>query len=169
MHLIFVVTWFAGLFYVPRLLVYQIETYSKNATEKKILLPQLRLMTQRLWYIITWPSAILTVTFAIWLLLLNPAWLSTGWMQVKLGFVALLIVYQFYTQKLYRISSKQELTWTSNRMRLYNEVPTVVLFAVVFLAIVKNAVNWIYGVAGIFALIVLLMLLFKIYQRTRKG
>ncbi len=169
LHLIFVITWFAGLFYVPRLFVYQIETYSKEVDVKKILLPQLRLMTMRLWYIITWPSAILAVGFAIWLLILNPGWLSTSWMQVKLGFVALLVVYQLYTQKIYKESSQRELSWSSNRMRLYNEVPTIVLFAVVFLAILKSAVNWIYGVVGIFGLIILLMLLFKIYQRTRKG
>jgi len=59
LHLIFVVTWFAGLFYIPRLFIYHLEALEKPSPEREILAKQFRLMTRRLWYIITWPSAIL--------------------------------------------------------------------------------------------------------------
>ena len=93
LHLIFVITWFAGLFYIPRLFVYQIEAFYKPSPEKEILGKQLKLMAKRLWFIITWPSAILAVIFAIWLLILAPAFLQQSWMHVKLLFVFLLILY----------------------------------------------------------------------------
>ena len=92
LHLIFVVTWFAGLFYIPRLFIYHIEAAEKPSPDKEILSGQLKLMTKRLWYIITWPSAILSTIFAVWLLLLIPAWLEQPWMHIKLFFVVLLIV-----------------------------------------------------------------------------
>ena len=76
LHLIFVVTWFAGLFYIVRLFVYQIEANEKPSPEKEILLQQYKIMTYRLWYIITWPSASLATLFAIWLLVLMPDELS---------------------------------------------------------------------------------------------
>ena len=93
LHLIFVITWFAGLFYIPRLFIYQIEAFYKPSPEKEILGKQLKLMAKRLWFIITWPSAILATLFAIWLLFLIPIWLEQGWMHVKLGFVVLLFWY----------------------------------------------------------------------------
>jgi len=65
LHLIFVITWFAGLFYIPRLFVYQIEAFHKSSPEKEILGKQLKLMSKRLWFIIAWPSAILATLFAI--------------------------------------------------------------------------------------------------------
>ena len=87
LHLIFVITWFAGLFYIVRLFVYQIEANDKPSPEKEILQKQYKIMTYRLLYIITWPSAVLAVAFAIWLLILMPVWLQQPWMHVKLGFV----------------------------------------------------------------------------------
>ena len=90
LHLIFVITWFAGLFYIPRLFIYHIEATQKPEPEKSILANQLKLMTKRLWFIITWPSAILASLFAFLLLHLAPGWLSQDWMLVKLGFVVLL-------------------------------------------------------------------------------
>jgi putative membrane protein len=97
LHLIFVITWFAGLFYVPRIFIYHIEATKKTATEKEILTAQLKLMAKRLWYIITWPSAILAIIFGSWLLVLAPYWLEQPWMHAKLGFVFLLVVYQLKT------------------------------------------------------------------------
>src|SRR5690606_39555878 len=91
LHLIFIITWFAGLFYIPRLFVYQIEASQKPSPEREILGKQLKLMAKRLWFIITWPSAILAVVFATVLLTLQPIWLLQSWMHVKLGFVLLLI------------------------------------------------------------------------------
>src|SRR5690606_12497094 len=90
LHLIFVITWFAGLFYIPRLFVYQIEASQKASPEKEILGKQLKLMAKRLWFIITWPSAVLATLFAVILLILQPVWLQQGWFHLKLAFVVLL-------------------------------------------------------------------------------
>ncbi|WP_415224724.1 CopD family protein [Psychroserpens sp.] len=167
LHLIFIVTWFAGLFYIPRLFVYQIEAFYKPSPDKEILGKQLKLMTKRLWNIITWPSAILATLFAIWLIVLQPIWLEQSWMQVKLVFVALLILYHLKTHQYYKQLQNDDVRKTSNFMRLWNEGATFILFAVVFLVILKSAINWIFGVVGIIILGILLMLGFKIYKKIR--
>jgi protoporphyrinogen IX oxidase len=167
LHLIFVITWFAGLFYIVRLFVYQIEANEKSSPEREILLTQYKIMTYRLWYIITWPSAILAVIFAIWLLILMPTWLQMPWMQVKLGFVFLLFLYHFKCHQIYTQLQKDKFKHSSNFMRLWNEGATIILFAVVFLVVLKNAFNWIFGVLGIFLVSILIMLGFKWYKRIR--
>jgi len=167
LHLIFVITWFAGLFYIPRLFVYQIEASHKPSPEKEILGKQLKLMAKRLWNIITWPSAILATVFAIWLIVLMPSWLQQPWMHVKLTFVVLLIIYHIQTHVYYKQLQNDVVKKTSNYMRLWNEGATFILFSVVFLVILKNAFNWVFGVIGILVLGVLLMLGFKVYKRIR--
>jgi putative membrane protein len=168
LHLIFVITWFAGLFYIVRLFVYQIEANDKLSPEKEILQNQYKIMTYRLWYIITWPSAVLATLFAIWLLLLMPDWLQMPWMHVKLGFVVLLIGYQLKCHQIYNQLQRNEVKYSSNFMRIWNEGATIILFAVVFLVILKNAFNWIYGVVGIFLFSILIMLGFKFYKKIRE-
>lgn len=168
LHLIFIVTWFAGLFYIPRLFVYQIEAHQEEEPARAILLKQLKLMTSRLWYIISWPSAVLATLFALWLIYINPGIVQASWMQVKLGFVVLLIIYHLKTHFIFKELENDVIKWTSNGMRLYNEGATLILFAVIFLVILKSAINWIYGLVGLFALAGLLMILFKIYKRYRK-
>ncbi|WP_298424168.1 CopD family protein [uncultured Kordia sp.] len=168
LHLIFVVTWFAGLFYIPRLFVYQIEAFHKPSPEKEILGKQLKLMAKRLWFIISWPSAILATIFAIGLLILRPVWLEFGWMHVKLGFVFLLFLYHIKTHQMYKQLQRDDVRYTSSFMRIWNEGATFILFAVVFLVILKSTINWIFGVVGIFVLGILLMLGFKLYKRIRE-
>ena len=168
LHLIFVITWFAGLFYIVRLFVYQIEANDKPSPEKEILQKQYKIMTYRLWYIITWPSAILATLFAIWLLLLMPVWLQMPWMHVKLGFVFVLFLYHGKCQQIYNHLQKDEVKYSSGFMRLWNEGATIILFAVVFLVILKNAFNWIYGVLGIFLFSIIIMLGFKFYKKIRE-
>lgn len=167
LHLIFVITWFAGLFYIPRLFIYHIEAQDKDSTEGEILSNQFKIMTKRLWFIITWPSAILATLFAIILLILQPVWLQQDWMHVKLAFVLLLFVYHFKCHQIFRQLQRNVFKWSSNQMRLFNEGSTLILFSVVFLVILKNSLNWIFGVAGIFVLGILLMLGIKIYKRIR--
>lgn len=167
LHLIFIVTWFAGLFYIPRLFVYHIEAAAKTEPEKTILTTQLKLMTKRLWYIITWPSGILASIFAFWMLFLMPVWLELDWMQVKLGFVVLLFAYHFKCHLIFKEMQNDVIKWTSNQMRLWNEGTTLILFSVIFLVIVRDAINWIFGVLGIFVLAAMLMLGIKIYKRIR--
>lgn len=167
LHLIFVVTWFAGLFYIPRLFIYHIEASEQPSPEREILTKQFKLMAKRLWYIITWPSAILCTFFALWMLHLNPGLINMPWMQVKLGFVVLLFVYHFKCHQIFKQLQRDEVKYTSKFMRIWNEVATLILFSVVFLAILKNAFNWIYGVIGILVLGMLLMLGINLYKRIR--
>jgi len=167
LHLIFVVTWFAGLFYIPRLFIYHIEANQKSSPEKEILTRQLKLMTKRLWFIITWPSAVLATFFAIWLLILYPSWLQQPWMHIKLVFVLLLIAYHLKNHQIFKQLQRDEVRYTSKFMRIWNEGATLILFAVVFLVILKGTFNWIFGVVGIIGLGVLLMLGIKLYKRIR--
>lgn len=171
LHLIFVVTWFAGLFYIVRLFVYQIEAAGKSSPEKEILQNQYKLMSYRLWYIITWPSAILASLFAFWMLFftdLGNSWLQMRWMHVKLAFVFLLYLYHLKCHQIFKQLQRDEIKHTSNFMRLWNEGATIILFSVVFLVVLKNAVNWIFGVIGIIVFSVLIMLGYRFYKRIRE-
>lgn len=165
LHLIFIVTWFAGLFYIPRLFIYHIEAAAKTSPEKEILTTQLKLMTKRLWNIITWPSAILSTIFAIWLLVLQPIWLQEPWMHVKLGFVVLLFLYHLKNHQIFKQLQRDEVNYTSKYMRIWNEGATLILFAVIFLVVLKSAFNWIFGIVGIVILGILLMLGIRLYKR----
>ena len=166
-HLIFVITWFAGLFYIPRLFVYQIEAFEKPSPDKEILGKQLKLMAKRLWYIITWPSAILALIFGLILFYMNPSLIYFDWMQVKIGFIVLLIIYHLKTQQYYTQLQNDNVKKSSSFMRIWNEGATFILFAVIFLVILKSAINWIWGIIGIVVLGILIMLGFKVYKNMR--
>ncbi len=168
LHLIFVITWFAGLFYIVRLFVYQIEANEKPSIEREILLKQYKIMTYRLWYIITWPSAILASVFAFWLLYENSGLLYADYFRVKLVFVFLLYVYQLKCHQIYKQLQNDKFNYSSNFMRIWNEGATIILFAVVFLIIVKSAINWVFGVIGIILFSILIMLGFKFYKKIRE-
>ena len=171
LHLIFVITWFAGLFYVVRLFVYHAEAKQKPQPEQDILIKQYQLMQYRLWYIITWPSAVLASIFGFWLIFFTPngkTWLQMPWMHVKLGFVFLLYIYHAKCHQFYLQLQKNEVKKSSNFFRLWNEGATLILFAVVFLVILKSAINWIYGMVGIFVFSILIMLGFKFYKKIRE-
>jgi len=167
LHLIFVVTWFAGLFYEPRLFIYHIEASKKSSPAKEILENQLKIMSRRLWYIITWPSAILATMFAIWLLVLMPALLYQSWMLIKTVFIFLLYAYHLKTHQMFLELQRDKIRYSSNFMRIWNEGATLFLFAIVFLAIVKSAIDWVFMVLGTFGLIVLLIVAIKLYKRLR--
>ncbi len=169
LHIIFIVTWFAGLFYAIRLFIYQTETKEKGSPEKEILQAQYKIMSKRLWTIITWPSAIITLILAT-LLLLSPAglvFLKQPWMHIKLLFVLLLYIYQFMSHKLYRQLQNNDIRYTSGQLRMWNEVATIILFSVVFLVVLKTTMGWVFGVTGIVGLMIFLMLGIKLYKRIR--
>ncbi len=167
LHLIFVITWFAGLFYMPRLFVYHIEASHKPEPDRSILSTQLKLMSRRLWYIITWPSAVLATFFAAWLLWLMPQWLSQQWMLIKLVFVALLVAYHLKTHLIFIAFSKDQIRYSSSAMRLWNEGATLILFAIIFLVMLRNSMGWVFGVLGLVGLSVLLLLGIRFYKRVR--
>ena len=101
LHLIFIVTYFAGLFYVPRLMMYFVEASMLSKNESKVLMPRLKIMMNRLWKIITVPSAILTLVFGLWLLILMPALITQTWMILKLFLIFLLVLYHIKTNLIY--------------------------------------------------------------------
>ena len=169
LHLIFVITWFAGLFYIPRLFIYHIEASKKTKQEADILIPQLKIMAKRLWYIITWPSAILSIIFAFWLLLLIPSWIAHSWMHIKLTFVVLLIAYHLKTHQIFLKLQKDKIVYTSMFMRIWNEGATLLLFAIVFLVILKDSFHWVFGLFGILGLGVILVLGIRLYKKIRIG
>jgi len=168
LHIIFVVTWFAGLFYIVRLFIYHVEAEDKEEPAKEILQTQYKLMSKRLWYIITWPSAILASVFAFWMLLLQPGYLTEIWMHVKLSFVFALYFYHAGCQKIYTQLQNDTIKYTSFKLRIWNEVATLLLFAIVFIVVLKSAISWIWGVVGIVLFGILLMLSIKLYKRIRE-
>ena len=168
LHIIFMVSWFAGLFYIVRLFIYHTEAQEKSEQEKDILSAQFKIMEKKLWWIITTPAMILTLVFGISMLIVNPALLKMPWMHLKLTFVALLLVYHFKSQLIMGKMHKNIFKWSSNKLRLWNEVATLALVAIVFLVSMKNSLNWIYGTVGFFAVAVALMIAIKIYKRYRK-
>ena len=165
LHIIFIVTWFSGMFYIVRLFIYNTEAAEKTDPEREVLLAQCRIMIRRLWLGITWPSAILTLIFGPWI------WIMIGntpdWLWVKLLFVVLLYLYHFSLHLLYREQVKGIFRFSSQKLRIWNEVATLLLFAIVFLASVKQSMSWIFGLAGIISLVVILMLGIRIYKKLR--
>ncbi|MBK0401677.1 CopD family protein [Adhaeribacter sp. BT258] len=168
LHIIFVVTWFAGLFYIVRLFIYFAEAADKPEPEKSILQTQFKLMQKRLWYGITWPSAILTLLFGVWMLYLYTGFQNIpGWLWLKIAFVAGLFLYQFSCQKIFRQQQNDLVKQTSTQLRIWNEVATLFLFAIVFLVVLKSSLNFIWGVVGLVLFGVILMLAIRIYKKLR--
>lgn len=167
-HIIFIVTWFAGLFYMPRLFVYIIEAHSKPETEKNILVKQLNLMSSRLWYIITWPSAIITLGLGAALLIDQPHWLQFGFMHIKLTLVGLLYVYHISLHVIYKQLTQNVVRYTSQQMRAWNEVGTLFLISIVFLIVLKDAISMLWGILGLVGLSVIMMIAIKFYKKYRK-
>jgi len=166
-HIIFVVCWMAGLFYMVRLFVYHTEAQEKPEPDRKILSDQFEIMERKLWYIITVPSMFLVLAAGITMLILVPGWLKQPWMQIKLCFVVGLLVYHFICQSKMKQMAKGIYTWTSTKLRIWNEVATIILFAIVFLAVLKDGISWIFGVVGIIVLSMILMSAVKIYKYYR--
>lgn len=131
-HIISLVAWFAGLFYLPRLFVYH------ATTSDSISLARFKLMESRLYYGITWPAALLTTVLGVILISYNTSYyLHAGWMQIKLILVVLLWVYHlacgYFLKQFARDNNKRSALF----FRIYNEAPTVFLIAIVLLVVVK--------------------------------
>jgi len=168
LHIIFVVTWFAGLFYIVRLFIYQTEAMGKPEPERSILGAQLKLMARRLWWGITWPSAVLTLVLGIWVLSYRWGYLELGFMQAKLGFVLLLYLYHFKCHQIFKKLQVGKITWNSNQLRIWNEAATVLLFAIVFLIVLKSMADMVWGMLGLLMLSGLLFLGIKLYRKRRE-
>ena len=166
MHIIFIVTWFAGLFYMVRLFVYSAESNTKSEPERTILLRQFGIMQKRLWYGITWPSAILTLIFGTWIGILYGS-LPT-WLLVKLFFVLGLFIYHLSLQSIFSQQQKENFKWSSQKLRMWNEVATLFLIAIVMLAVVKELLSVVWSLAVLVAFTFLLLLAIRVYKKYRK-
>lgn len=168
-HIIFVVSWMAGLFYGVRLFIYHTEANDKPELEKNILQKEFAKIEARLWNIITIPAMCLTVLAGGLMYFTHFDFLITqNWMFVKLGFVVLLLIYHFICQNIMKQLRKGIFKYSSNQLRLWNEVATILLVAIVFTVILKSAVNWIYGLIGLIIFSAIIMAAVKIYKKYRE-
>ncbi len=174
LHIIFIVTWFAGLFYMPRLLIYSTEAAVRPQLERKVLRDQFAIMMKRLWLGITWPSAIITLVLGS-VMLFHGGWhrvlfTEAGlWITIKLGFVIALYGYHFFIHRLWKDVSNNQFRLTSDQLRIWNEVATVFLVAIVMLAVVRQAMGLVWGLGGLLLLIVILMATIMIYRKIRRA
>lgn len=166
-HIIFIVTWFAGLFYMPRLFVYITEANDKREPEKSILIKQLTMMASRLWYGITWPSAIITLAMGTAMLINQPEYLTQGFMHIKLTLVFFLYLYHFSLQYILNQIKKGISKYSSQQLRFWNEVSTLFLIAIVFLIVLKNTLSMLWGLAGLLIVALLIVAGIKIYKKKR--
>jgi len=166
-HIIFVVSWMAGLFYIVRLFIYHVEANDRPEAERLTLQAQFEIMQHKLWYIITTPAMGLSVLAGIGMIWLNPDLLTMNWMLVKLLFVVGLLIYHFMCQHIMNKLKQGVFIWTSTQLRLWNELATIFLVAIVFTVILKSAVDWIYGLTGLIAFSAVIMSAVKIYKYYR--
>jgi len=166
MHIIFIITWFSGMFYIVRLFIYNREAEEKNEPEKSILQNQFNIMIKRLWFGITWPSAILSFIFGCWMLYLFGSYPS--WLIVKLGFVMGLFLYHFSLHHIYKQQIKGKFKYSSQQLRIWNEVSTIFLIAIIFLVVVKQGISLVYGLIGLLLFIIIIMFSISLYKNIRR-
>jgi protoporphyrinogen IX oxidase len=167
LHLIFMVTWFAGLFYLVRLFVYHREAETKPSPVKEALQEQYAIMERRLYRIITFPGMVLTVLFGTLLIIANPNYLDL-WLYVKLGMVLLLIVYTLYCGELIKDLKEGTCTLKPFHFRLLNEAPTLLLFGIITLAVFKNMTDFLLVFAALVGLGILLFIAARLYKAARE-
>ncbi len=167
LHIIFIVTWFSGMFYIVRLFIYNTEAGEKDEPEKSILQRQFSIMIKRLWFGITWPSAILTLILglSVWHMLgVTPTWLI-----IKLCFVAGLFIYHLSLHKIYQQQMKGVFNYSSQKLRIWNEVATIFLVAIVMLVVVKQNMSVVWGLLGLVLFVIVLMSAIRLYKIIRSG
>ncbi len=167
LHIIFVVTWFAGLFYIVRLFIYNCEAQDKSETERIILQQQFSIMIKRLWFGITWPSCVLTLIFGSWLILYNLP--VPGWLWIKLGFVIGLLLYHLSLHVIYTQQKNGIFKHNAQQLRVWNEVATIFLVAIVMLVVVRSSLGLLWGMAGLIGFVFVLMMSINIYKKYRKS
>jgi len=168
LHIVGVVVWFAGLFYLVRLFIYHREAEDLEPALRAPFQAQYALMEKRLANIITTPGMVVAVSMAIGLLVSNPAWLHQGWMHAKLAFVAALLAYHVFCYRLMGQLQDGRCGWSPKQLRALNELPTLLLVIVVMLVVFKNqfptgAATWF-----IVALVVFMAASIQFYARWRR-
>ena len=169
MHIVGFTAWFAGLFYLVRMFVYHTEAFDKESPEKEILIKQFNTMQWRVYKIICNPAMILTLSFGTAMLVFNPGYLQMPWLHVKLTLLVLLIGYHHYCKTIIKKLEKGRTGFTSFQFRLFNELPTLFLLAIVLLAVLKDNANFILVFGGVLLFGFVLYLIAKAYKKSRKG
>jgi protoporphyrinogen IX oxidase len=169
-HIIFVTSWFAGLFYLPRLLVYHTEANEKPELERTILQKEYMRMQKILFNAIMVPAMWLTLisgaTMVYWVWW--DSFTSWGWLHLKLAFVGGLVSYHFVCRKLILELRIGKFRFTGFQLRLFNEIATIFLFAIVFLVVLKNSVDWIWGIVGLLTFAIVIMSAVRIVKSIRE-
>lgn len=168
LHIVFVVCWFAALFYMVRLFIYASEAQKKEEPEKKILTTQLLIMQKKLWYIIGWPAMIGTLIFGFWMIWENTIYLTLPWMWLKLVLVGILFLYHLQCQMIYKKQTEGIFLWGSFKLRLFNELATVLLVGIVFLVTVKSTGSLVWSLLGLVIFAALMMAFVTIYKNMRE-
>jgi len=138
LHIVGVVVWFAGLFYLVRLFIYHVEAEALEEPVRSAFRQQYAVMERRLANIITTPGMVVAVVMAVGLLLVQPIWLKQGWMHAKLAFVVALLAYHAFCYRLMGQLQRGECRWSGRQLRALNELPTLLLVLVVMLVVFKN-------------------------------
>jgi putative membrane protein len=171
LHIIFVVSWFAGLFYLPRLLVYHVEAQDKEAQAKEILSKQFEKMEKLLFNAIMIPAMWLTWLTGVSMIYIT--WWDNfhahGWLHLKLAFVVCITIYHFVCRHLIRKFRAAEFILRSGQLRLFNEIATILLVAVVFLVIAKNTFDMVLGIGGFIAFAIVIMAAVTIVKKIRSN
>ncbi|MDJ1179313.1 protoporphyrinogen oxidase HemJ [Roseofilum sp. BLCC_M91] len=167
-HLIGVVVWFAGLFYLVRLFVYHAEASERDEPAQTILKAQYEIMEKRLYHIITMPGMVVTVAMAIGLISTEPEILKSGWLHIKLALVAVLLAYHFYCGRIMKRLAAGECNWTGQQFRALNEAPTVLLVVIVLLAVFKGSLPLDLTTWLIFGLVVSMVAAIQLYAKKRR-
>ena len=166
-HLISIVSWFAGVFYLVRLLVYHREALDKAKSNQIVLIPQFTLMENRLRNIIVIPSLWFIIFTGGFLLYHSLAW-SLPWFHFKAFFLILLFIYHYHSGLLMKQLQRGNTKWSSTHLRLYNEIATLLLLAIVFCAKLKDVKNIIIALTGVLVLGVILFMIIRLIKKNSK-
>jgi putative membrane protein len=167
-HLIGIVVWFAGLFYLVRLFVYHAEAEQEPEPARSVLKKQYELMEKRLYNIITTPGMLVTATMAAGLIYTEPEILKSGWLHIKLTFVVLLLGYHFYCGRIMKKLAQNDCKWTGQQFRALNEAPTILLVVIVLLAVFKNSLPLDLTTWLIVALVISMVASIQLYAKKRR-
>jgi putative membrane protein len=172
LHVVGFVSWFSGLFYIVRLFIYHVEAADRPEPERGILSRQFTIMERRLWYAITVPAMVMTLVFgsalAFFYVRMSEGFSHVPWLHVKLFLVAALVGYHLICGRIRRQLAAGTCRWTSPRLRQWNEVATLLLVAIVMIAVFKSLFSALWGTLALVALGVVLAVAIKLVRaRTR--
>ena len=169
-HVIFVVSYFAGLFYIVRLMIYHTETQQMEEPKKSILQDQYTYMEKKLWNVITAPALVILITMGLNMLYKNQGLLHMPWMKSKLGMISVLLIYHFWCWRTLKQIQNKVFKYTSVQLRMMNELATILLFVIVFAVIQKTDFgrDWYWSIVSFFGCCILLMLIVRLINRNNK-